>query len=136
MATQADVAELKTQGVIEAAQDPNSKITAADAQERIVHESKKAGAVALTFDPNASPEEKAAQARAASSPDTSNGSAPKLLTSNSEFPRTSITYPSRKLFRFQQIFQMGSLAHTIFLLPRLQVHLPQQLYQKTRLASP
>jgi hypothetical protein len=66
MATQSEAAELKTQGVIEAAQDPNSKVTAEDAQERIVAESKKAGAVALTFDPNASPEEKAAQARAVS----------------------------------------------------------------------
>lgn len=66
MATQSEAAELKTQGVIEAAQDHNSKVSAADAQERIVHESKKAGAVALTFDPNASPEEKAAQARAVS----------------------------------------------------------------------
>jgi len=66
MPTPSEAAELKTQGVIEAAQDPNSKVTAEDAQQRIVHESKRAGAVALTFDPNASPEEKAAQARAVS----------------------------------------------------------------------
>jgi hypothetical protein len=64
MATQSQAAELKTQGVIEAAQDPNSGVSAADAEKKIVDESKKAGAIALTFDPNASPEEKAAQARA------------------------------------------------------------------------
>lgn len=63
MATLAE-AELKTQGVIEAAQDPNSGVSADDAQQKIVTESKKAGIPAFTFDPDASPEEKAAQARA------------------------------------------------------------------------
>lgn len=57
-------AELKTQGVVEAAQDPNSSTTANDAQRKIVNESKKAGVAAFTFDPDATPEEKAAQARA------------------------------------------------------------------------
>ncbi|KAF2723558.1 tricalbin [Polychaeton citri CBS 116435] len=56
--------ELKQQGVLEAAQDPNSNITAEDAEKAVVNESKKAGAAAFEFDPNASPEEKAAQARA------------------------------------------------------------------------
>ena len=55
--------ELKQQGVEELARDPKSNVTADDAQKVIVEESKKAGAVALTFDPNATPEEKAAQAR-------------------------------------------------------------------------
>lgn len=64
MATQSEAAELKTQGVIEAAQDPNSGVTAADAEQKIVSESKKAGASAFTFDPDATPEQKAAQARA------------------------------------------------------------------------
>ncbi|RAL62394.1 hypothetical protein DID88_004960 [Monilinia fructigena] len=56
--------ELKQQGAVEAAQDPNSSITSADAQAKIVHESKRAGVSAFSFDPDASPEEKAAQARA------------------------------------------------------------------------
>ena len=68
MSTQADAAELKAQGVVEAAQDPNSSVTADDAQQKIVAESKKAGIPAFTFDPDASPEEKAAQARAVSRP--------------------------------------------------------------------
>ena len=55
--------ELKQQGAEEAARDPNSSVTAADAERVLLDESKKAGAVALQFDPNASPEEKAAQAR-------------------------------------------------------------------------
>ena len=56
--------ELKAQGAVEAAQDPNSPVTAEDAQRVLLDESKKAGAAALQFDPNASPEEKAAQAKA------------------------------------------------------------------------
>ncbi|EXJ83641.1 hypothetical protein A1O1_07265 [Capronia coronata CBS 617.96] len=55
--------ELKAQGAIEAAQDPNNAVTAEDAQRVIVDESRKAGSTALHFDPDASPEEKAAQAR-------------------------------------------------------------------------
>ena len=55
--------ELKQQGAEEAARDPNSSVSAGDAERVILDESKKAGAVALQFDPNASPEEKAAQAR-------------------------------------------------------------------------
>jgi hypothetical protein len=66
MSLSTSVAELKAQGVIEAAQDPNSSVTADDAQQKIVIESKKAGVAAFTFDPRASPEEKAAQARAVS----------------------------------------------------------------------
>lgn len=66
MATAAAVAELKQQGAIEAAQDPNSPVTAADAQAQIELESKKAGVQAFSFNPDASPEEKAAQARSVS----------------------------------------------------------------------
>jgi hypothetical protein len=62
----ASAAEIKTQGAVEMAQDPNSSVTSVDAQKKIVEESKKAGVAAFTFDPNASPEEKAAQARAVS----------------------------------------------------------------------
>jgi len=55
--------ELKLEGAIEAAQDPNSSVTAQDAEHVMLEESRKAGSAALHFDPNASPEEKAAQAR-------------------------------------------------------------------------
>ena len=67
MSVSSSAAELKAQGVIEAAQDPKSSTTADDAQRKIVAESQKAGVAAFTFDPDASPEEKAAQARAVSS---------------------------------------------------------------------
>lgn len=54
--------ELKSQGALEAAQDPNSSVSADDAQRVILDESQKAGSAALHFDPDASPEDKAAQA--------------------------------------------------------------------------
>ncbi|ESZ92386.1 transmembrane protein [Sclerotinia borealis F-4128] len=56
--------ELKQQGAVEAAQNPDSAVTSADAQAKIVNESQKAGVLAFSFDPDASPEAKAAQARA------------------------------------------------------------------------
>ncbi|KIX07732.1 uncharacterized protein Z518_02386 [Rhinocladiella mackenziei CBS 650.93] len=55
--------ELKSEGAIEAAQDPDNSATGEDANRVILDESKKAGSAALHFDPNASPDEKAAQAR-------------------------------------------------------------------------
>lgn len=58
--------ELKSQGATEAAQDPDSNVSAKDAEQVMADESKKAGVTALQFDANASPEEKAAQARAVS----------------------------------------------------------------------
>jgi hypothetical protein len=67
MSLNSQAAELKTQGVVEAAQDPNSSVTAADAEKKIVDESKKAGVAAFEFNPDASPEEKAAQAGAVGS---------------------------------------------------------------------
>lgn len=48
------------------ARDPDTNVTAKDAEKVIMDESKKAGAPAFEFDPNASPEEKAAQAKAVS----------------------------------------------------------------------
>jgi hypothetical protein len=60
--------EFKQQGAVEAAQDPNSDVTAQDAERVLVDESKKAGVPALQFDPDATPEEKAAQAKAVGSP--------------------------------------------------------------------
>ena len=55
--------ELKQQGAEEAARNPNSHVTAEDAERVMVDETKKAGVAAYQFDPYASPEEKAAQAR-------------------------------------------------------------------------
>lgn len=55
--------ELKAEGALEAAQDPNSNVTSEAAQEVLAAEAKKAGAVSYNFDPNASPEEKAAKAK-------------------------------------------------------------------------
>jgi len=53
--------ELKSQGAAEAARDPNSSVSAEEAEKALLDESKKAGSTALHFDANASPEEKAAQ---------------------------------------------------------------------------
>jgi hypothetical protein len=58
-----EAGELKAQGVEEASRDPESNVTAEDAERKLVEEATKAGAQAYQFDPNASPEEKAAQAR-------------------------------------------------------------------------
>lgn len=58
--------ELKQQGAIEAAQNPDSQVTAAQAENEIVERSKNAGVTAFQFDPDASPEEKRAQAEAVS----------------------------------------------------------------------
>ncbi|KAI0533871.1 C2 domain-containing protein [Xylaria digitata] len=64
MATAQQASSLKQQGAIDAARDPASSVTADDAQKKLVEESKNAGAAAFTFDPDASPEEKRAQAKA------------------------------------------------------------------------
>lgn len=58
--------ELKSQGATEAAQDPDSKVSPEDAEQAITYESNKAGIAAYRFDPNASPEDKAAQVRSVS----------------------------------------------------------------------
>lgn len=60
--------ELKSHAFTEAAQDPNSKVSAEDAEQFMTEESKKAGVAAYIFDPNASPEAKAAQVRSVSYP--------------------------------------------------------------------
>lgn len=51
-----------------AAQDPKSNVTAEDAEAVMTEESNKAGIPAFHFDPDASPEAKAAQARSVSFP--------------------------------------------------------------------
>lgn len=58
--------ELKQQGAIEAARNPQSSVTADDAQREMVEQSKNAGIPAFTFDPDASAQEKRAQAQAVS----------------------------------------------------------------------
>ncbi|KAL7628736.1 Tricalbin-2 [Parahypoxylon ruwenzoriense] len=65
MATAQEARELKQQGALEASRDPESSVTADDAQKKLVEESKNAGVAAFTFDPGLSPEEKRAQAKAA-----------------------------------------------------------------------
>ncbi|KAL2144777.1 hypothetical protein VTI28DRAFT_8539 [Corynascus sepedonium] len=65
MATTQAANELKQQGAIEASRDPESNVTVEDAERKIVEDSRGAGVTAFTFDPDASAEEKKAQARAA-----------------------------------------------------------------------
>jgi hypothetical protein len=55
------IGEIKQQGAVEAARDPNSKVTAEDAEHSVINEARKSGAPAFEFDPNASAAEKAAQ---------------------------------------------------------------------------
>jgi hypothetical protein len=66
MATNREASELKLQGAEEASRDPASSVTADDVQRKMVEESKNAGVAAFTFNPDASPEEKKAQAKAVS----------------------------------------------------------------------
>lgn len=65
---QAEKTELKEEGIIEAAtdlaQDPNSKVNPETVEEALVKETRESGAPAYQFDPNASPEDKAAAAQA------------------------------------------------------------------------
>ncbi|KAK5129911.1 hypothetical protein LTR08_002712 [Meristemomyces frigidus] len=55
--------ELKQQAALAAARDPNSAVDAHQAEQMMLEQSKAAGAAAFEFDPNASPEDKAAQLR-------------------------------------------------------------------------
>jgi hypothetical protein len=59
-------ADIKIEGAVEMANDPQSSVTAEDAEQKLVVEGKKAGVPAFQFDPDATPEQKAAQARAVS----------------------------------------------------------------------
>ncbi|OAA64481.1 membrane bound c2 domain containing protein [Niveomyces insectorum RCEF 264] len=62
-ATDKDASELKQQGAIEAARNPNSNVSAEAAESEIVKESRNAGVAAYSFNPDASPEAKRAQIR-------------------------------------------------------------------------
>jgi hypothetical protein len=64
MATARSANELKQQGALEASRDPESNVSAEDAERKIVEDSREAGVTAFMFDPDATPEEKRAQARA------------------------------------------------------------------------
>lgn len=48
---------------MEASRDPESSVSAEDAERKIMEETKSAGVAAFKFDPDASPAEKKAQAR-------------------------------------------------------------------------
>ncbi|POS83696.1 hypothetical protein EPUL_005364 [Erysiphe pulchra] len=61
MSSNASTHELKAQAAVGAVQDGNTSLTSLDAQNKIVEESRKAGVPVFTFEPDASPEEKAAQ---------------------------------------------------------------------------
>ena len=102
MSANTSAAELKSQGVVEAAQDPNSSVTADDAQQKIVTESKKAGVAAFTFDPDASPEEKAAQARAVSALCT-DSSRTADISRYSVYQKAFTTNTSQKELQYLQI---------------------------------
>ncbi|KAF1846140.1 tricalbin [Cucurbitaria berberidis CBS 394.84] len=64
MATESRESELKQQGALEAAKDPNSSVTAQQAEKSVVEQARAGGSAAFQFDPDASPAEKRAQARA------------------------------------------------------------------------
>jgi len=66
MASSNREAELKQQGALEAAADPNSSVSPEAAEKKVMQEAKKAGSVAYEFDPNASTEEKRAQMQSVS----------------------------------------------------------------------
>lgn len=54
--------EAKQEKAIESAQDPTSNSTSEDAERTLINDTKRAGGAAYQFNPDASPEEKAAQA--------------------------------------------------------------------------
>ena len=57
-------AELKAQGALEAAADPNSSVDANAAEQTLYNQAKAAGAPTFEFDPDATPEQKKAQMKA------------------------------------------------------------------------
>lgn len=91
MATASQASELKQQGAFEAARDPDSGVTAQAAENIAVKEAKKAGSAAFHFDPNASVEEKRAQARSVRIPALLAACVLGALTVNSTSLRASTT---------------------------------------------
>lgn len=66
MATVAQEAELKQQGAFEGSRDPINPVSAEDAERKALVQSRKAGVQAYVFNPDATAEQKAAQARSVS----------------------------------------------------------------------
>ncbi len=62
--TAGGASELKQQVALEAAADPNSSVTVGQAEDTLLAQSKAGGAAAFQLDPDATPEEKAAQLKA------------------------------------------------------------------------
>lgn len=63
MATEQSANELKQQGALEASRDPGNTVSAEDAENKVLEDSRSAGVAAFKFDPDATPAEKKAQAR-------------------------------------------------------------------------
>lgn len=125
--------ELKSQGAADAARDPNSSVTANDAQRVMVDESKKAGAPALTFDPNATPEEKQAQARAVS---YGKRNLPSLIFADFCRREQTITSTNRREWASPPTLMMEDQMTTIYLLRQQLVQLHPQMASWTRLQPP
>lgn len=89
--------ELKQQGALEAARDSNSSVTAYDAERKVVDEAKAAGSVGLIFNPDASPEEKAAQAGARIPSNFHHERKPKAVALASDIVRELGSYRSLSL---------------------------------------
>lgn len=66
MATAESEHELKQQGALEASRDPDSSVSANNAEKKMVEDSRNAGVVAFNFDPDASAADKKAQIKAVS----------------------------------------------------------------------
>ena len=60
------IEDQKHDAVIQDAQNPDTKTTSEDAEQALINDTKRAGGAAFQFDPDASPEEKAASARSVS----------------------------------------------------------------------
>lgn len=80
----AEKTELKQEGVIEAAselaKDPQSKVNPEKVEKTLVEDSREAGVPAYQFDPNASPEEKAAAAESVRNQKSRGGRRDRTLT--------------------------------------------------------
>lgn len=63
MATEQSANELKQQGALEASRNPESSVSAEDAEKKVLEDTRSAGVAAFRFDPDATPAEKKAQAR-------------------------------------------------------------------------
>lgn len=92
-----EVSELKQQGALEAARDPNSSVSAAAAEKKVVAEAKAAGGAAFQFDPDSTAEEKAAQLNAVRTLHLSPSPWSARLTYTSPYRRSPSPAASQKL---------------------------------------